>query len=432
MKVRLATPADAAAIAAIYNQGIEERIATFESELRSDEDVLAWFDGVHPIVVVTDDAGEIVSFARTSEYSPRECYRGIFEFAVYTDFAHRRQGAGMLAMRELVTHARTAGAWKLVSRIFVDNEPSRMLVASLGFREVGTHHRHAKLDGRWRDVVVVEKFLAPIGGEASIPPPPPRAPREQILVSLRSEHAPTRLAAVESARSMLGVYRTADPELLDALGDACFASKSSDSAARARFVEVFRTYAALSRETARAVDEALFTRLARMSLTAELDAFYEAAFVVKQIVLSPGDPTRASELSLHRPSVLGWMKEAIDLPRTIRSRISPGNVTSLLMALALAGCESDDDKREIVELAAEAKARHRVEPPASVRPPSVPPPPPPPAPPALEPSPAPAPAPSPEPPPVSVVAEASPPPKKARKRRAADPNKPTRRSRAKG
>ncbi len=165
MRVRPAISADAAALAAIFNQGIEERIATFETALRSDDDILGWFDGVHPIVVV-EDSNAPIAFARTFEYSARTCYRGVFEFAIYTDFAHRRRGAGMLAMRELVAHARAAGAWKLVARIFVDNAPSRMLVAALGFREVGVHHRHAKLDGRWRDVVVVEKFLAPLGAEA--------------------------------------------------------------------------------------------------------------------------------------------------------------------------------------------------------------------------------------------------------------------------
>ena len=133
-ETRPAIPTDAAALSAIYNQGIEERTATFETSLRSDEAIVAWFDGVHPIVVVTDDNGEVICFARTFAYSPRECYSGIFEFAVYTDFVHRRRGAGIMAMRELVTQARAAGAWKLVARIFVDNEPSRMLVAALGFR----------------------------------------------------------------------------------------------------------------------------------------------------------------------------------------------------------------------------------------------------------------------------------------------------------
>jgi phosphinothricin acetyltransferase len=434
VKARAATPADAAALAAIYNQGIEERIATFETALRSDDDILSWFDGVHPIIVVTDDAGEVIAFARASQYSDRECYRGIFDFAVYTDFAHRRQGAGMLAMRELVTHARTAGAWKLVSRIFVDNEPSRMLVAALGFREVGTHHRHAKLDGRWRDVVVVEKFLAPFGAEASIPPAPPRAPREQVKLSLRSPEPSTRVAAVDSARSLIGVYRASDPDLLDGLADACFASKLSDSASRARFVEVFRAYAAISRDAASNVDDALFTRLGRMQLANDLDAFYEAAFVVKQIVLSPSDAARAADLAIHRPHVLEWMKVAIALPRTTRARVSPGNVASLLMSLALAGCESDDDKRQVADLAAAAKERHRVEVSASVRPgapTSAPPPPlpteaPTPATPtdAAPPPAEAAPPPDPAPPPIEEPPALAPKQRAKRTRRVADPNAP--------
>ncbi|MBS2019026.1 MAG: N-acetyltransferase [Deltaproteobacteria bacterium] len=206
MRVRNATTGDASAIAAIYNQGIEERIATFETALRADDDVLAWFDGVHPIVVVLDDDDSVVAFARASEYSPRECYRGIFDYSVYTDFAHRRRGAGMMAMRELVSQARAAGAWKLVSRVFVDNEPSRMLMASLGFREVGVHHRHARLEGKWRDVVVVEKFLAPIGVEPSAPPPPPtpRSPREATRkrrAAVSSEPAASDAGGVRTPRA---------------------------------------------------------------------------------------------------------------------------------------------------------------------------------------------------------------------------------------
>ena len=54
MTARSARPTDADAIARIYNEGIEDRVATFETRLRSSEDVRAWFDGVHPIVVVED------------------------------------------------------------------------------------------------------------------------------------------------------------------------------------------------------------------------------------------------------------------------------------------------------------------------------------------------------------------------------------------
>lgn len=427
MRVRNATTDDASAIAAIYNQGIEERIATFETSLRADDDVLAWFDGVHPIVVVTeDDDDAIIAFARSSEYSARECYRGIFEYAVYTDFAHRRRGAGLLAMRELVTQARAAGAWKLVSRIFVDNDPSRMLMAALGFREVGVHHRHAKLEGKWRDVVVVEKFLAPVGVDTSLPPPPPpvpRDPREQALVSLRGADIAVRGMGLESARAMLAAHKTADPDLLEAVADACFASPRHEPAVRARFVEVFRTYGSLSRDAARAVDAALFARLERLSVVLDLDGFYEAMFVVRQAAGGTSDPARAAELAIYRPRLLAWMREAIDLPRTLRGRISPGNFVSLVMALALAASETDAQKQEVAELAASGRDRHRIDPPATLRPPSRPPPSP------MQPSPAP-PAPSEAPPPPEPVAE-EPPKKSKRKRAPADPNKPKRKSRAK-
>ena len=95
LRARLATPRDASSLAGIYNQAIEDRTATFETDLRTDDEVVAWFDGMHPIVVVESaDAGGIIAFARTSAYSTRACYSGIFEFGVYTDPNHRRRGAG--------------------------------------------------------------------------------------------------------------------------------------------------------------------------------------------------------------------------------------------------------------------------------------------------------------------------------------------------
>src|SRR3954468_7151075 len=108
MRARLATPTDASVIARIYNEGIDERTATFETRHRTPDDVLGWYDGAHPIVVVEDDDGAVIAFARASEYRPRECYRGVFEFAVYVERAQRRRGAGAIAMRELATQARAA------------------------------------------------------------------------------------------------------------------------------------------------------------------------------------------------------------------------------------------------------------------------------------------------------------------------------------
>ncbi|HJQ30106.1 MAG TPA: arsinothricin resistance N-acetyltransferase ArsN1 family A [Rubrobacter sp.] len=158
MQARLATRRDAEAIARIYNEGIEERIATFETRPRTGQEIRAWFDGTHPIVVVEDE-GVVVSFANTSAYSTRECYSGVAEFSVYVAREERGRGAGTLAMKAVMEAAEEAGFWKLVSRVFVENTPSRELLLSLGFRDVGVHEKHARLDGIWRDVVVVERLI---------------------------------------------------------------------------------------------------------------------------------------------------------------------------------------------------------------------------------------------------------------------------------
>ncbi|MEP7198484.1 MAG: arsinothricin resistance N-acetyltransferase ArsN1 family A, partial [Chloroflexota bacterium] len=142
MFTRPATPTDAAAIARIYNDGIADRIATFETQLRTPDDIRAWFDGEHPIVVVEHD-GNIIAFASTSTYRPRECYAGIAEFSVYVAREARGLRAGRAAMDALLVAAAQAGFWKLVSRVFVENVASRALLRSVGFREVGVYEKHA-------------------------------------------------------------------------------------------------------------------------------------------------------------------------------------------------------------------------------------------------------------------------------------------------
>jgi phosphinothricin acetyltransferase len=128
--------------------------------------VRAWFDGVHPIVVVERDgeaAGggtdRIVAFASTSSYRTRDCYAGIAEFSVYVARSARGMGAGRIAMQALIAAVVGTTIWKLVSRIFVENTASRKLMASVGFREVGIYEKHAQLDGQWRDVVIVERLI---------------------------------------------------------------------------------------------------------------------------------------------------------------------------------------------------------------------------------------------------------------------------------
>src|SRR5579864_5470568 len=158
MRARPATPTDAAAIARIYNEGIADRVATFETRLRSAEEIRAWFDGVHPMVVVEED-GEVIAFAATSTYRSRECYAGIAETSLYVARAVRRRGAGRMALSALIERAEQAGYWKLVSRVFPENAASLGLIKSMGFREVGRYEKHARLDGVWRDVIIVERLI---------------------------------------------------------------------------------------------------------------------------------------------------------------------------------------------------------------------------------------------------------------------------------
>ena len=102
-----------------------------------------------------------MAFAAAFPYRSRPCYDGVREFSVYAARDGRGKGFGRSALAALIEDAKARGWWKLVSRVFPENTASRRLLASLGFREVGTYERHARLDGQWKDVVIVEKRIGP-------------------------------------------------------------------------------------------------------------------------------------------------------------------------------------------------------------------------------------------------------------------------------
>jgi L-amino acid N-acyltransferase YncA len=164
ISVRLPRPADAQAMARIYNAGVEERQATLETRPLSAADFAARIErsaGWPTIVAEQDDA--VLGWAAVGEYNSRECYRGVGEATLYVEPAARRRGIGRRLLEALAADAERAGYWKLIGRLFPENEASRALLRSCGFREVGVHRRHGRLDGEWRDVLVVERLL----GEAA-------------------------------------------------------------------------------------------------------------------------------------------------------------------------------------------------------------------------------------------------------------------------
>jgi phosphinothricin acetyltransferase len=161
--IRAAEPHDAAAIAAIYSEGIADRVATFETEPRAAEDVEPWIGGDLPLLVAAESDG-VLGWAKLSEYSDRCAYGGVAEASVYVGRASRGRGVGRALMDAICAAAEERGMWKVLALVFPENGASRALFGAGGFEEVGTFRRHGRLDGEWRDVLVMERLLGPAAG----------------------------------------------------------------------------------------------------------------------------------------------------------------------------------------------------------------------------------------------------------------------------
>jgi L-amino acid N-acyltransferase YncA len=157
--IRAAHEGDAEAVAAIYNQGIEERRATFQTRLHGPEEFVERIGGERPFLVAELE-GEVVAWAAVLPYSdPAVYYSGVGEATMYVERSARGHGIGTRLLDELARQAERGGYYKLVGKIFTSNTPSIELIKGLGYREVGVHVRHGRLDGEWKDVLVVECLL---------------------------------------------------------------------------------------------------------------------------------------------------------------------------------------------------------------------------------------------------------------------------------
>ena len=160
LAIRRAQTRDLAGVVEIYNAGIAERVATFETEPRTIEDISSWVkDGQPFVVAISND--EVVGWARAGAYSDRCVYEGVGEHAVYVHPNARGRELGRTLLVELCAESERRGLYKLTSRVFADNEPSRAAHRAAGFEEVGIQRRHGMLDGHWKDCVLVERLLGP-------------------------------------------------------------------------------------------------------------------------------------------------------------------------------------------------------------------------------------------------------------------------------
>jgi L-amino acid N-acyltransferase YncA len=159
--VRLAARDDRGAMCDIYNAAIAERGSTFETEPRSEGDFGGRVDNACFPLLIAEAGGGVVGWAGLGPYSTRPCYAGIGECSVYVDVAARGRGVGSALTEALAAAAEDSGFHKLIGKLFPDNVACLRLVERCGFAPVGLHRRHGRLDGTWRDVLVVERLLGP-------------------------------------------------------------------------------------------------------------------------------------------------------------------------------------------------------------------------------------------------------------------------------
>jgi len=160
LSLRAAEAADLEAAAAIYNEGIADRIATFETEARTPADLEPWLREPGPFVVA-EQAGAVLGFARVGPYSDRCVYEGVGEHAVYVARDARGRGLGRELLIALTGAAEEAGFYKLTSRVFTDNAASLGAHRAAGFETIGVQRRHGQLDGEWKDCVLLEILIGP-------------------------------------------------------------------------------------------------------------------------------------------------------------------------------------------------------------------------------------------------------------------------------
>jgi L-amino acid N-acyltransferase YncA len=145
----------AAAVLAIYQAGIDEGNATFETQAPAwDEFTAARLPG-HRYVALAD--GAVAGWVAASAVSDRCVYAGVVEHSVYVRPAARGQGIGRRLLDALIASTEADGIWTIQSGIFPENVASTALHLAAGFRIVGTRERIGQHHGRWRDVLFIER-----------------------------------------------------------------------------------------------------------------------------------------------------------------------------------------------------------------------------------------------------------------------------------
>jgi L-amino acid N-acyltransferase YncA len=161
VEIRHLRPTDWPEVARIFREGIETGNATFESEVPSWEAWDAAHLSDHRLVAELD--GHVVGWIALAPVSSRECYAGVAEVSAYVAESARGEGVGAALLAAVLESSERSGIWTLETGVFPENEPSLRLLGRFGFRAVGTRERIGRLDGVWRDVVLLERRSEVVG-----------------------------------------------------------------------------------------------------------------------------------------------------------------------------------------------------------------------------------------------------------------------------
>jgi L-amino acid N-acyltransferase YncA len=159
--IRPATAADAGAICEIHNQGILDRVATLDTTLRTPDTTREWLAARgprHPVLTAELD-GTIVGWGSLNPFNPRRAYDHVADFSLYVERGRRGQGIGGRVLAALIERARAIGYHKMVLAALASNAAGVALYTGAGFGHVGIYREQGQLDGRWVDVVIMERLL---------------------------------------------------------------------------------------------------------------------------------------------------------------------------------------------------------------------------------------------------------------------------------
>jgi L-amino acid N-acyltransferase YncA/SAM-dependent methyltransferase len=161
--IRPMRAADAGAVLAIYQAGLDTGQGSFETTAPAWEAFDAGKLLLHRHVAADATTGQVLGWVAASAVSGRRVYAGVIEHSVYVDPDRRRGGIGAALLAALTGSAEAAGIWTIQSSVFPENSASLRLHERAGFRVVGTRERVGRHHGRWRDTVLIERRSATVG-----------------------------------------------------------------------------------------------------------------------------------------------------------------------------------------------------------------------------------------------------------------------------